>query len=90
MVEASCERLSITRRREKALEDQQLSIKALSWQLARAVNQLEAARALTTNAITVIQGGDNEAAILPAAHAKKFATEFVEPALDCVHPSNGS
>ncbi len=53
----------------------------LSWQLARVANQLEAARALTTNAITVIQGGDNEAAILPAAHAKKFATEFVEPAL---------
>ena len=35
-------------------------------------NQLEAARALTTKAIMVIENGDSEAAILPAAHAKSL------------------
>ena len=44
----------------------------LSWQLARVANQLEAARALTTKAIMVIENGDSEAAILPAAHAKSL------------------
>jgi len=53
----------------------------LSWQLAHVANQLEAARALTTKAITALEQGDSDAAILPAAHAKKFATEFAEPAL---------
>lgn len=53
----------------------------LSWQLAKVANQLEAARALTEKAITVIENGDTNSAILPAAHAKKFATELAEPAL---------
>ena len=62
----------------------------LSWQLARVANQLEAARALTTKAIMVIENGDREAAILPAAHAKKFATEFVEPALTACTQAMGA
>ncbi len=62
----------------------------LSWQLARVANQLEAARALTTKAIMVIENGDSEAAILPAAHAKKFATEFVEPALTACTQAMGA
>ena len=62
----------------------------LSWQLARVANQLEAARALTTKAIMVLENGDGEAAILPAAHAKKFATEFVEPALTACAQAMGA
>ena len=53
----------------------------LSWQLARVANQVAAARALTDKAIAAIEHGDSESAILPAAHAKKFATEVVESAL---------
>tara|TARA_Y100001970_G_scaffold182765_1_gene222275 strand:- start:17427 stop:18587 length:1161 start_codon:yes stop_codon:yes gene_type:complete len=62
----------------------------LSWQLARVANQLEAARALTAKAIMVIEKEDSEAAILPAAHAKKFATEFVEPALTACAQAMGA
>ncbi|MCH2636141.1 MAG: acyl-CoA dehydrogenase family protein [Acidimicrobiales bacterium] len=53
----------------------------LSWQLARVANQLEAARALTNKAVAAIEYGDSESAVLPAAHAKKFATEIAESAI---------
>jgi alkylation response protein AidB-like acyl-CoA dehydrogenase len=62
----------------------------LSWQLARVANQLEAARALTDQAITVIEQGDSRSAILPAAHAKKFATEMAEPALTACAQAMGA
>jgi len=38
----------------------------------------------------VIEKEDSEAAILPAAHAKKFATEFVEPALTACAQAMGA
>lgn len=62
----------------------------LSWQLARVSNQVEAARALTDKAIEAIEHGDSESAILPAAHAKKFATEVVESALSACAQAMGA
>ncbi len=62
----------------------------LSWQLARVANQVEAARALTDKAIAAIEHGDSESAILPAAHAKKFATEVVESALSACAQAMGA
>lgn len=62
----------------------------LSWQLARVANQVEAARALTDKAVAAIEHGDSESAILPAAHAKKFATEVVEPALSACAQAMGA
>ncbi len=62
----------------------------LSWQLARVANQVEAARALTNKAVAAIEHGDSESAILPAAHAKKFATEVVEPALSACAQAMGA
>ncbi len=62
----------------------------LSWQLARVANQLEAARALTDKAIAAIEHGDSESAILPAAHAKKFATEVAESSLSACAQAMGA
>lgn len=53
----------------------------LAWSLAKVANQLEAARGLTTRAEIAVESGDPKAAILPAAHAKKFATEVAEPCI---------
>lgn len=54
----------------------------LAWKLAGVQNRLEAARLLTERAIEVVteslRSGDATGAILPAAHAKKFATETAE------------
>ncbi|MGY9072743.1 MAG: acyl-CoA dehydrogenase family protein [Acidimicrobiales bacterium] len=53
----------------------------LAWSLAKVANQLEAARLLTTQAELAVESGDSRAAILPAAHAKKFASEVAEPCI---------
>ena len=55
----------------------------IKWKLAKVANDLEAARLLTYHAAALIdQGGD---AVLPAAHAKKFASEMiVERLSDCM------
>ena len=54
----------------------------LAWKLAGVQNRLEAARLLTERAIEAVteslRTGDATGAILPAAHAKKFATETAE------------
>ena len=54
----------------------------LAWKLAGVQNRLEAAQLLTARAIaavtTSLRTGDASPAILPAAHAKKFATETAE------------
>ena len=54
----------------------------LAWKLAGVQNRLEAARLLTDRAIDAVteslRTGDASGAILPAAHAKKFATETAE------------
>ncbi|MDE0225025.1 MAG: acyl-CoA dehydrogenase family protein [Gammaproteobacteria bacterium] len=54
----------------------------LAWKLAGVQNRLEAAQLLTARAIEAVTAsmrtGDASGAILPAAHAKKFATETAE------------
>ncbi len=54
----------------------------LAWKLADVDNRLEAARLLTRQAIEAVsesmRTADASSAILPAAHAKKFATEMAE------------
>lgn len=54
----------------------------LAWKLAGVQNRLEAARLLTDRAIEAVteslRTGEATGAILPAAHAKKFATETAE------------
>lgn len=53
-------------------------------------NQLEAARTLTDQAVPAIEQGDSRSEILPAAHAKKFATEMAEPALTACPQAMGA
>ncbi len=54
----------------------------LAWKLADVANRLEATRLLVSAAIDAVteslRTGDASGAILPAAHAKKFATETAE------------
>ena len=54
----------------------------LAWKLAGVQNRLEAAQLLTKRAIDAVteaqRSADATGAILPAAHAKKFATETAE------------
>jgi alkylation response protein AidB-like acyl-CoA dehydrogenase len=53
------------------------------WKLVDAATQLEAARLLTHRAAQLIDAGKD--AVLPAAHAKKFATEMaVQRIADCI------
>ncbi len=66
-----------------------LDHQGLAWSLAEVANRLEAAEALTARAVDRYDeaqqaSDDGDAArvsALAAAHAKKFATEMVEPAL---------
>lgn len=53
----------------------------LAWSLATVANKLRAAELLTADAVTAVESDDPKAAILPAAHAKKFACEIGEPAI---------
>lgn len=53
----------------------------LRWQLADLETDLEAARHLTYHAARAIDAGNDKAAMLAAAHAKKFATRLAERAL---------
>ncbi|HVJ55444.1 MAG TPA: acyl-CoA dehydrogenase family protein [Aliidongia sp.] len=55
----------------------------LRWQLADVATDLEAARLLTWRAVETIMRGEN--AMLPAAHAKKFAARMAQQRLgDCL------
>ncbi len=58
-----------------------LSHQGLAWSLASVANKLEASTLMTDHAIGMIESGDTSDIILAAAHAKKFATEFAEPAI---------
>ncbi|MEM7272343.1 MAG: acyl-CoA dehydrogenase family protein [Actinomycetota bacterium] len=58
-----------------------LEHQGLAWSLASVANRLEAARLLTDRAIDLMDGQDQQAVMLAAAHAKKFATEMAEPAI---------
>ena len=53
----------------------------LAWSLADIANRLEAAQALTDRAIDAVSNGSPADAVLPAAHAKKCATEAAEPGI---------
>ena len=59
-----------------------LGHQGLAWKLAGVQNRLEAAQLLTERAVDAVteslRTGDASGAILPAAHAKKFATETAE------------
>ncbi|WP_420444385.1 acyl-CoA dehydrogenase family protein [Candidatus Poriferisodalis sp.] len=59
-----------------------LGHQGLAWKLAGVQNRLEAAQLLTGRAVDAVteslRTGDASGAILPAAHAKKFATETAE------------
>ena len=59
-----------------------LGHQGLAWKLAGVQNRLEAAQLLTERAVKAVteslHTGDASAAILPAAHAKKFTTETAE------------
>ncbi len=58
-----------------------LDFQGLRWSLADVANRLEAATALTQLASDAIDHGQPRDAVLPAAHAKKFATEIAEPSI---------
>ena len=53
----------------------------LAWSLATVANRLEAAQLLTDYATEVVTAGSASDAVLPAAHAKKFAAEIAEPGI---------
>ena len=59
-----------------------LGHQGLAWKLAGVQNRLEATQLLTERAVAAVseslRTGDASGAILPAAHAKKFATETAE------------
>ncbi len=75
-----------------------LEHQGLAWKLASVANRLEAAEALTARAVdchdeSQAAGVDVEAgrvSALAAAHAKKFATEMVEPALETCMQAMGA
>ncbi len=58
-----------------------VDFQGLRWSLAEVANQLTAGQALVANAIDAIEHGAPRDAVLPAAHAKKFATQMAEPAI---------
>ena len=69
-----------------------LGHQGLAWKLAGVQNRLEAAQLLTGRAIDAVtesqRTGDASGAILPAAHAKKFATETAEAEPDSIGRRN--
>ncbi len=67
-----------------------LDHQGLAWSLASVANQLEAAQLLTDKAAELIDSGENKAAMLPAAHAKKFATEMAEPSISACIQAMGA
>ncbi|MCP4227600.1 MAG: acyl-CoA dehydrogenase, partial [Actinomycetia bacterium] len=67
-----------------------LAHQGLAWSLADVANKLEAARGLTQIAARSIATGDDRAAMLQAAHAKKFATEMAEPAISACIQAMGA
>ena len=67
----------------------------LAWSLADVANKLEAATLLTRSAAEAVNASTSDRseakrAILAAAHAKKFATEMVEPALSACIQAMGA
>lgn len=83
MLQASLETAVRYARQRKTFGQPVLDHQGVRWKLVDAATDLEAARLLTYRASRLIdEGGD---AVLPAAHAKKFATEMaVRRIADCI------
>lgn len=67
-----------------------IDFQGLRWSLAEVANQLTAAQALVGRAVDAIDNGAPRDAVLPAAHAKKFATQMAEPAIAACIQSMGA
>jgi alkylation response protein AidB-like acyl-CoA dehydrogenase len=83
MLQASLETAVRYARQRKTFGQPVLDHQGVRWKLVDAATDLEAARLLTYRASRLIdEGGD---AVLPAAHAKKFANEMaVRRIADCI------
>ncbi len=81
MVRSSLEVATAYGRERKAFGKELLDHQGLAWSLASVANRLEASVLLTDKAVGLIESGATKEVILAAAHAKKFATEFAEPAI---------
>jgi len=83
MLQASLETAVRYARRRKTFGRPVIEHQGMRWKLVDAATDLEAARLLVYRAARLIDtGGD---AVLPAAHAKKFATEMaVRRIADCI------
>jgi alkylation response protein AidB-like acyl-CoA dehydrogenase len=83
MLQASLETAVRYTQQRRTFGQPVLAHQGVRWKLVDAATDLEAARLLTYRAARLIdEGGD---AVLPAAHAKKFATEMaVRRIADCI------
>ena len=87
MLQASLETAVRYTRERKTFGQPVLDHQGVRWKLVDAATDLEAARLLTYRAARLIdEGGD---AVLPAAYAKKFATEMALQAHRRLHPGDG-
>lgn len=83
MVHASLSHAATYGRERETFGKPLLQHQGLAWQLAKVANILEASRLLTYQAACLIDEGKD--AMLPAAHAKKFAGDFgVQAIADCI------
>ena len=94
MVRASLQTAVAYGKKRTAFGKPLLDYQGLNWSLADVANQLAAAELLVQRAIEAVvateQGGVASDAILPAAHAKKFACEMAEPAIAACLQSMGA
>ncbi len=83
MLQASLETAVRYTRERKTFGQPVIDHQGVRWKLVDAATDLEAARLLTYRAARLIdEGGD---AVLPAAYAKKFATDMaVQRIADCI------
>src|SRR3954471_20203569 len=83
MVQASLETAVRYTRQRKTFGQPVIDHQGVRWKLVDAATQLEAARLLTYRAARLIDEGKD--AVLPAAYAKKFATDMaVQRIADCI------
>jgi alkylation response protein AidB-like acyl-CoA dehydrogenase len=83
MLEASLQTAVRYTRERRTFGQPVIEHQGVRWKLADAATDLEAARLLTYRAARLIDEGDD--AVLPAAHAKKFATEMaLRRIADCI------
>ena len=83
MLHASLETAVRYTQQRKTFGQKVIDHQGVRWKLADAATQLEAARLLTYRAAQLIDAGKD--AVLPAAYAKKFATDMaVQRIADCI------